>query len=106
MSLPRIIGRCHPERSEGLWGARERSLPVTSLLVAGRLIRRFGTAPVVTLGLAVFAAGCAWWAIAVTTTPSLVAALGGIILTGIGVGLTMPTLMGAAAGSLPAVQCV
>ena len=76
-------------------------VPVTSLLVAGRLIKRFGTAPVVTLGLAVFAAGCAWWAIAVTTTPSLVAALGGIILTGIGVGLTMPTLMGAAAGSLP-----
>ena len=27
--------------------------------------------------------------------------MGGIILTGIGLGLTMPTLMGAAAGSLP-----
>ena len=46
-------------------------------------------------------AGCAWWAITVTLTPSLTAALGGIILTGIGVGLTMPTLMGAAAGALP-----
>ena len=76
-------------------------VPVTSLLVAGRLIKRFGTAPVVTLGIIVFAAGCAWWAITVTLTPSLAAALGGIILTGIGVGLTMPTLMGAAAGSLP-----
>ena len=76
-------------------------MPVTALLVAGRLIRRFGTAPVVTLGLIVFAAGCAWWAIAVTLTPSLIAALGGIILTGIGVGLTLPTLMGAATGSLP-----
>ncbi len=76
-------------------------VPVTSLLVAGRLIRRFGTAPVVTLGLIVFAAGCAWWAFTVTLAPSLAAALGGIILTGIGVGLTMPTLMGAAAGSLP-----
>jgi EmrB/QacA subfamily drug resistance transporter len=76
-------------------------VPVTALLVAGRLIKRFGTAPVVTLGLIVFAAGCAWWAIDVTLTPNLVAALGGITLTGIGVGLTMPTLMGAAAGSLP-----
>jgi len=76
-------------------------VPVTALLVAGRLIKRFGTAPVVTLGLTVFAAGCAWWAIGVTPTPNLVAAMGGIILTGIGVGLTMPTLMGAAAGSLP-----
>ena len=76
-------------------------VPVTALLVAGRLIKRFGTAPVVTLGLTVFAAGCAWWAIGVTVTPNLVAAMGGIILTGIGVGLTMPTLMGAAAGSLP-----
>ena len=76
-------------------------VPVTALLVAGRLIKRFGTAPVVTLGLTVFAAGCAWWAISVTPTPSLLSAMGGIILTGIGVGLTMPTLMGAAAGSLP-----
>lgn len=76
-------------------------VPVTALLLAGRLIKRFGTAPVVTLGLVVFAAGCAWWAIGITTAPSLVAAMGGIVLTGIGVGLTMPTLMGAAAGSLP-----
>ena len=76
-------------------------VPVTALLVAGRLIKRFGAAPVVTLGLIVFAAGCAWWAMDVTLTPNLVAALGSVALTGIGVGLTMPTLIGAAAGSLP-----
>jgi EmrB/QacA subfamily drug resistance transporter len=76
-------------------------VPVTSLLLAGRLIQRLGAAAVVALGLVLFAAGCIWWALAVRLEPDLVAALGGIVLTGIGVGLAMPTLMGAAAGSLP-----
>ena len=35
------------------------------------------------------------------TTPNAFAILGGMIPTGIGVGLTFPTLMGVAAGSLP-----
>jgi MFS family permease len=71
------------------------------LFVAGRLIKKLGPAPVVVLGLAFFSAGCVWWALGVQLVPDLLAALGGIVLTGIGVGLTMPTLMGAAAASLP-----
>jgi hypothetical protein len=37
----------------------------------------------------------------VTLESSPIAAMGGIVLTGIGVGLALPTLMGTAAGSLP-----
>jgi EmrB/QacA subfamily drug resistance transporter len=76
-------------------------VPLTSLLVAGRLIQRLGPRPVVVVGLVVFAAGCLWLALDVQLEPSLVGALGGIVLTGIGVGLTLPTLMGTATASLP-----
>jgi EmrB/QacA subfamily drug resistance transporter len=77
-------------------------VPVTSFLVAGRLIRRYGTPPVITLGNLAFGAGVAWWALAMTASPDYVSGmLGGMLLTGVGVGLTLPTLMGAAAASLP-----
>jgi MFS family permease len=77
-------------------------VPVMSFLVAGRLIRRYGPAPVITLGCLAFGAGVAWWPLAVTASPDYVAGmLGGMLLTGAGVGLTLPTLMGAAAASLP-----
>jgi MFS family permease len=76
-------------------------VPVTSLLVAGRLIQRLGPAPVIVLGLGFFGGGCIVWALAVDLTPNLLAAIAGIVMTGIGVGLTLPTLMGTAAGSLP-----
>jgi EmrB/QacA subfamily drug resistance transporter len=77
-------------------------VPVCSFLLAGRLIRRFGPAPVVTLGLVSFAAGLTWWAIAVRLQPDYAGAvLGGMLLTGTGVGLTLPTLMATAAASLP-----
>jgi EmrB/QacA subfamily drug resistance transporter len=77
-------------------------VPLMSFLVAGRLIRRFGPAVVTTLGSAAFGAGVLWWALGITVRPDYAAGmLGGMILTGAGVGLTLPTLMGAAAASLP-----
>jgi len=76
-------------------------VPVISLLVGARLIQRLGPRPVIVLGLVFFAAGCLWWALGVQLEPSLAGALGGIVLTGIGVGLALPTLMGTAAASLP-----
>jgi EmrB/QacA subfamily drug resistance transporter len=76
-------------------------VPVTTLLVAGRLIQRLGPRPVVVLGLVFFAAGCLWLALGVELEPNLVGALGGIVLTGVGVGLALPTLMGTATASLP-----
>ena len=53
-------------------------------------------------GSTIFAAGIAWWARGVGATPDYVGdMLGGMLLTGIGVGLTLPTFMATAASSLP-----
>ena len=77
-------------------------MPITSLLFAGRLIARFGAAPVVTAGILFFVAA-AWrsgrWLIGLTPNVALVAL--GMIPTGIGVGLAFPTLMGVGASALP-----
>jgi EmrB/QacA subfamily drug resistance transporter len=77
-------------------------VPIISFLVAGRLIDRFGAALVIAAGSTIFAAGMVWAALA-TGLPSdyLGDVLGSLILTGIGVGLTLPTLMSTAAASLP-----
>jgi MFS family permease len=78
-------------------------VPVMSFLVAGRLIHRYGPAAVMILGSVVFAAGRAWWALSVTTSPDYVSGvLGGMILGGVGVGLVLPTMMSTATASLPA----
>jgi EmrB/QacA subfamily drug resistance transporter len=77
-------------------------VPLVSFLLAGGLIRRYGAAAVISLGSLVFSAGLAWWALAVTASPDyLSAVLGGMILTGAGVGLTLPTMMATGAASLP-----
>jgi EmrB/QacA subfamily drug resistance transporter len=76
-------------------------VPITSLLFAGRLIARFGAATVVSAGILCFAAGFAIWATLMGAEPNVAAVVVGIMFTGIGVGLTFPTLMGVGAGSLP-----
>jgi EmrB/QacA subfamily drug resistance transporter len=77
-------------------------VPLMSFVVAGRLIARYGAALVITLGSAAFSAGLAWWALTVGLQPAYATdVLGGMILTGIGVGLTLPTMMATAASSLP-----
>jgi EmrB/QacA subfamily drug resistance transporter len=77
-------------------------VPLFAFLVAGRLIARFGPGPVIAGGATVFAAGVAWWALAVGVTPDYAGEmLGGMLLSGVGVGLTLPTFMAAGAGSLP-----
>ncbi len=77
-------------------------VPLFSFLVAGRLSARFGPGPVIAAGSTIFAAGAAWWALAIGLRPDYVGdMLGGMLLTGIGVGLTLPTLMATGASSLP-----
>lgn len=76
-------------------------VPLTSIFVAGHLIARLGAAPVVAVGVVSFAAGLAWWAWMLRLEPSVLGAVTGMIFTGIGVGLTVPTLMGAGTAMLP-----
>jgi EmrB/QacA subfamily drug resistance transporter len=77
-------------------------VPLVSFGVAGRLLHRYGPGPVIALGSLAFGAGVAWWAVAMQVRPDyLSGGLGGMLLTGIGVGLTLPTVMATAAASLP-----
>jgi EmrB/QacA subfamily drug resistance transporter len=76
-------------------------VPITSLLLAGRLIARFGAAAVVTAGVFFFVTGLVIWASLIGQQPNTLLVIVGMIATGIGVGLTFPTLMGVGAGGLP-----
>jgi MFS family permease len=77
-------------------------VPVTSLLLAGRLIARFGAAMVVAAGLVFFSVTVILWAVLAGPRPDLGFAVLGIMPSGIGVGLTLPTLMGVGTSALPA----
>jgi EmrB/QacA subfamily drug resistance transporter len=77
-------------------------VPLFAFGLAGPLIARFGPGVVIAAGATVFAAGAAWWALAMGLRPDYVGdMLGGMILTGIGVGLTLPTFMATGASALP-----
>ncbi|MGO9163203.1 MAG: MFS transporter [Streptosporangiaceae bacterium] len=76
-------------------------VPVMSFLLTGRLIARLGPGPVIALGSVVFAAGIGWWAAAITLAPDYLHVLGGMLATGVGVGLALPSLMSTAAAALP-----
>jgi MFS family permease len=76
-------------------------VPITSLLLAGRLIACFGAAAVITAGIVFFAAGTACWAVLTGLEPNAASVVIGMIPTGIGVGLAFPTLMGVSASGLP-----
>ncbi|ATL67433.1 MFS transporter [Nocardia terpenica] len=71
-------------------------------IVAGKLMPRIGARPVVIAGCLAFAAALAWWVLAMRVQPNYLAGmLGGAALTGVGVGLTVPTLFGMATAALP-----
>ncbi len=76
-------------------------VPITSLLFAGKLIERFGSAPVIAAGIFSFAIGLVWYALSIGTEPNATFIVIGMIPTGIGVGLTYPTLMGVSGSALP-----
>ena len=77
-------------------------VPLFGFGVAGRLTARIGPGKVIALGSMIFAAGVGWWALAMALEPDYVGQmLGGMILTGVGVGLTLPTFMATGTSSLP-----
>jgi MFS family permease len=72
-------------------------------LGAGKVAGRVGAGAIAALGSVSFAAGALFWVVAVGRDAHYVSAmLPGALLTGIGVGLTLPTLTASAAQSLPA----
>jgi EmrB/QacA subfamily drug resistance transporter len=71
-------------------------------LTAGRLTQRVGQRALAVTGSVVFACGVVWWTQRVGPTPAYATAyLPGMMLTGTGVGLVLPSLSSAAAASLP-----
>ena len=69
---------------------------------SGKLNDRFGPRAVGVPGALIFALGGVWWIWQVGAEPNYAAELlPGMLLTGIGVGLTIPTLSSAAVASLP-----
>ena len=71
-------------------------------IAAGPLARRIGPGPVAAAGCAIYAAGCVFWRLNLALTPDYAARmLPGMLLTGTGVGLTLPTLVSAAVSAVP-----
>ena len=69
---------------------------------AGPLARRLGPGPVAAAGCVVYAAGAVFWRLELSPRPDYVAhMLPGMLMTGIGVGLTLPTLVSAAVSAIP-----
>ena len=71
-------------------------------IAAGPIARRIGPGPVAAVGCAIYAAGCVFWRLNLSLTPDYPAhMLPGMLLTGTGVGLTLPTLVSAAVSAVP-----
>jgi MFS family permease len=71
-------------------------------ILAGRLAHRVGPGVLTLVGCAAFAAGSLVWIVSIGLQPAyLTAMLPGSLLTGIGVGLVLPTLTATAATALP-----
>ncbi|HEV2345913.1 MAG TPA: MFS transporter [Actinocrinis sp.] len=89
----------------GLAATPNAVLVLPASVIAGIVMARrgIGAAAVITAGCVLFAGGVLWWSIGVPTQPQYVPhLLIGLLLTGLGVGLAMPTLFGAATSALPA----
>jgi EmrB/QacA subfamily drug resistance transporter len=77
-------------------------VPLFGFLLTGKLIARFGPGRVIGAGATIYAAGIAWWALRAGLRPDYVGqVLPGTLMTGAGVGLTLPTFMATGAASLP-----
>jgi EmrB/QacA subfamily drug resistance transporter len=98
--LTRVWGE--PVLDAGLMISPGPLMAATFSVVGSRLVDRYGHRVVAMIGGVAFAAGSAWWASRMGATADYAADfLPGFIVGGIGVGLVIPTLSGAAAAALP-----
>jgi EmrB/QacA subfamily drug resistance transporter len=76
-------------------------VPVLAVGV-GPIAKRIGAGPIAATGCVLFAVGIAWWIVRLGAEPDYVGGvLPGMLLTGIGVGLALPSLIGAAVSVMP-----
>jgi EmrB/QacA subfamily drug resistance transporter len=79
--------------------------PLTAMAIAGpasRVVERFGHRAVAVPGALVWAGGMVYFATTLGTGPDFLGGwLPGMLILGVGAGLTFPTLSGAAVGSVP-----
>ena len=79
--------------------------PFTAMAIAGpasRLVQRVGHRVVVVPGALIWGAGMVYFATSLGVTPDFLGGwLPGMLILGVGAGLTFPTLSGAAVGSVP-----
>jgi NTE family protein len=79
--------------------------PFVAIAVAGpasRMVERVGHRPIVVPGALIWAAGMAYFATQLGVRPDFLSEwLPGMVILGVGAGLTFPTLSGAAVGSVP-----
>ncbi|WTW93849.1 DHA2 family efflux MFS transporter permease subunit [Streptomycetaceae bacterium NBC_01309] len=98
--------------AQGVWGwsALRTGLAVTpgpllvppTAILAGKWAARTGPGLLAAVGGAVFAGGTLWWAATLETGSGYASSmLPGMMLTGLGVGLMLPTLVAAAVTALP-----
>ena len=74
----------------------------TFAALSGRHINRFGQRSLASIGIALFGLGFLWWRLRVAHAPDYAGEmLPGLLITGVGVGLTLPSLASAASSSLP-----
>jgi MFS family permease len=74
----------------------------TALLLAERLIVRLGSGVVIAIGATLFAVGAVWCALFAGLKADYFADIfPGLVLVGVGVGLTLPTMMASATSELP-----
>jgi EmrB/QacA subfamily drug resistance transporter len=98
--LPRVWG--YSVLGAGVALAPGPFMAAVFALPSGRLGPRVGTHVLTALGGTAFGLGSVWWALRVGTEPSYASELlPGMILTGIGVGLTLPSVSAAAVSALP-----
>lgn len=73
----------------------------TALLLAERLIVRFGSGVVIAIGASLFAVGAVWCAVFAGLRADYFADMfPGLVIIGVGVGLTLPTMMASATSEL------
>ena len=89
----------------GLMLAPGPAMAATFSIPSARLASRVGFRVTGLLGSLLFALAAAWWLTHLSTTPDYAGDyLPGMLISGIGVGLLLPTLTGAGAASLPAAR--